>query len=85
MATYILNINCPDQKGIIATVTNFIHQKSGNIVYIDQYVDRENKLFFMRLECEFMNGNFTKEQFSTALDESIAKQYALEYDLYDKD
>jgi formyltetrahydrofolate deformylase len=85
MATYILNINCPDQKGIIATVTNFIQQKSGNIVYIDQYVDRENKLFFMRLECEFMNGNFTKEQFSTALDESIAKQYALEYDLYDKD
>ena len=85
MASYILNINCPDQKGIIATVTNFIHQKSGNIVYIDQYVDRENKLFFMRLECEFMNGNFTKEQFSTALDESIAKQYALEYDLYDKD
>jgi formyltetrahydrofolate deformylase len=85
MATYILNINCPDQKGIIATVTNFIHHKSGNIVYIDQYVDRENKLFFMRLECEFMNGNFTKEQFSTALDESIAKQYALEYDLYDKD
>ena len=85
MATYILNINCPDQKGIIATVTNFIHQKSGNIVYIDQYVDRENKLFFMRLECEFMNGNFTKEQFSTALDENIAKQYALEYDLYDKD
>lgn len=85
MATYTLNINCPDQKGIIATVTNFIHQKSGNIVYIDQYVDRENKLFFMRLECEFMNGNFTKEQFSIALNESIAKQYALEYDLYDKD
>ena len=28
---------------------------------------------------------FTKEQFSAALDESIAKQYALEYDLYDKD
>ncbi|MDC0643653.1 formyltetrahydrofolate deformylase [Flavobacteriaceae bacterium] len=85
MSTYILNINCPDQKGIIATVTNFIHQKSGNIVYIDQYVDRENELFFMRLECEFMNGKFSKAQFSAALDSSIAKQYNLEYDLYDKD
>ena len=85
MSTYILNINCPDQKGIIATVTNFIHQKSGNIVYIDQYVDRENKLFFMRLECEFMNGKNSKAQFSAALDSSIAKQYNLEYDLYDKD
>lgn len=85
MSTYILNINCPDQKGIIATVTNFIHQKSGNIVYIDQYVDRENELFFMRLECEFMNRKFSKAQFSAALDSSIAKQYNLEYDLYDKD
>jgi len=85
MSTYILNINCPDQKGIIATVTNFIHQKSGNIVYIDQYVDRENELFFMRLECEFMNGKFSKAQFSATLDSSIAKQYNLEYDLYDKD
>ena len=85
MASYILNINCPDQKGIIATVTNFIHQKSGNILYIDQYVDRENKLFFMRLECEFINGVFTKEEFSAALDTSIAKQYNLAYDLYDRD
>ena len=85
MASYILNINCPDQKGIIATVTNFIHQKSGNILYIDQYVDRENKLFFMRLECEFINGVFTKEEFSSALDTSIAKQYNLAYDLYDRD
>ena len=72
MSTYILNINCPDQKGIIATVTNFIHQKSGNIVYIDQYVDRENELFFMRLECEFMNGKFSKAQFIAALFSSIA-------------
>ena len=85
MASYILNINCPDQKGIIATVTNFIHQKSGNILYIDQYVDRENKLFFMRLECEFINGVFTKEEFSAALDTSIANQYNLAYDLYDRD
>ncbi len=85
MASYILNINCPDQKGIIATVTNFIHQKSGNILYIDQYVDRENRLFFMRLECEFLNGDFSKEDFSSALDATIAKQYKLVYDLYDKD
>lgn len=36
---------CADQKGIIAAVTNFIHQKQGNITYIDQYVDRPNAAF----------------------------------------
>ena len=40
---------CSDQKGIIAAVTNFIHQKGGNITYIDQYVDRPNEAFFMRI------------------------------------
>ena len=43
---------CTDQKGIIAAVTNFIHQNQGNITYIDQYVDRPNAAFFMRIECD---------------------------------
>ena len=47
---------CTDQKGIIAAVTNFIHQSQGNITYIDQYVDRPNAAFFMRVECD-LNGN----------------------------
>ena len=52
MEKIIILINCPDEKGIISAVTNFIHNKKGNIVYIDQYVDRLNSIFFMRLECE---------------------------------
>ena len=42
MKRITLVMNCPDQKGIIAAVTNFIHGNNGNIVYIDQYVDRVN-------------------------------------------
>ena len=85
MSKYILNINCPDQKGIIATVTNFIHLNAGNILYIDQYVDRENKLFFMRLECEFINGDFTEVQFRANFSEAVVKQYNLNYELYNQD
>ena len=43
-------IHCKDQSGIIAAVTNFIASKNGNIVYIDQHVDQEQEVFFMRLE-----------------------------------
>ena len=48
----ILLMYCPDQKGIIASVTNFIHQHNGNITYIDQYVDRSRDAFFMRMIVE---------------------------------
>lgn len=83
MTKFILNIHCPDQKGIIASVTNFIHQNKGNILYIDQYVDRENKLFFMRLECEFINHEFTAEIFHENFNLEISEKFNLTYELYD--
>ena len=46
-------IHCPDQSGIIHSVTGFIHSRGGNIVYLDQHVDEEAGVFFMRLQCEF--------------------------------
>ena len=85
MSKFILNINCPDKKGIIATVTNFIHLNAGNILYIDQYVDRENKLFFMRLECEFINGDFHEQQFRTTFNEAVVQQFDLNYELYNQE
>ena len=46
MQKFILQISCNDQQGIIATVTNFIHNYQGNIVYIDQHVDSIENIFF---------------------------------------
>lgn len=64
----IILINCPDQKGIISSVTGFIHSQKGNIVYLDQHVDKPSNVFFMRLESEFktidldlLQNNFDKE------------------------
>lgn len=82
MSKFILNIYCPDKKGIIATTTNFIHLNAGNILYIDQYVDRDNKLFFMRLECEFFNGGFSEEGFRLAFEKTVVKRFSLNYELY---
>ena len=43
-------IHCSDEKGIILSVTNYIHRNNGNIVDLDQHVDSEQKTFFMRVE-----------------------------------
>ncbi len=80
-----LLINCPDKKGIIATITNFILSKKGNITYIDQYVDRELEEFFMRSECEFDRDEKKLIQFKETFNEEIAKNYNMHWEMYDTD
>lgn len=48
----ILLIHCPDQKGIVIAVTEFIFKNGGNILQLDQHVDSEQKVFFMRVKWE---------------------------------
>ena len=50
-------INCPDQSGIIRSVTTFVHQQKGNVVYLDQHVDKQAGVFFMRLKSVVLEGN----------------------------
>jgi len=50
MNTAILLISCRDQKGITASITNFIYQNKGNIEHADQHIDSQSNTFFMRIE-----------------------------------
>ena len=82
MKRITLVMNCPDQKGIIAAVTNFIHNNNGNIVYIDQYVDRVNCIFFMRVECEIENNHQGIENFKINFIASVGNEFQLKIDIY---
>jgi formyltetrahydrofolate deformylase len=47
----ILLISCPDRKGIVARISNFIFSKGGNILQSDQYTtDPRDGVFFLRVE-----------------------------------
>lgn len=46
----ILLIHCPDNKGIVAAVSGFLHRHGANILHADQHQDDELALFFMRVE-----------------------------------
>lgn len=84
MSKITLLIHCPDTSGIIAHVTSFFYERQGNIIYIDQYVDVENTVFFMRLECEFStetNISITKEEFR----EKVAEKYKMAWEMYSAD
>ena len=75
-------INCKDQSGIIASVTNFIANNKGNIVYIDQHVDREQDIFFMRLESEFETTTFNIEGFKVHFKSDLAGQFKMKWRIY---
>ena len=60
--TAVLLIHCPDKPGILAAVTEFINQHKGNILYLDQYVNREEKIFFMRVEWDLIDFQIPKEK-----------------------
>ena len=78
-----LLINCPDKKGIIATVTNFILAKKGNTVYIEQHIDRELSEFFMRLECEFNEDEEKLVRFKESFNKEVAATYDMNWEMYD--
>jgi formyltetrahydrofolate deformylase len=74
-------INCPDQSGIIRSVTTFVHQQQGNVVYLDQHVDKQAGVFFMRLKSEFeqdIDLNKFKEDFG----QELATRFQMEWDAY---
>ncbi|HAZ26115.1 MAG TPA: formyltetrahydrofolate deformylase, partial [Algoriphagus sp.] len=52
MKKAILIIQCKDQKGIVAAVSQFLFRYEGNILEVDQHVDEELGMFFMRAACE---------------------------------
>lgn len=79
--TAILLMHCPDQPGIIAVITEFINVNGGNIVYLDQYVDRVNGVFYMRVEWELDNFIIPKEKIDEYFKVLYAQRYNLSYSL----
>ncbi len=81
MKTTIL-INCPDQAGIISTVTGFIHAQGGNIIYLDQHVDQESDVFFMRMESEFDDNVVSFSDFENEFEKVLAIPYKMEWNMH---
>ncbi|MFB9054572.1 formyltetrahydrofolate deformylase [Formosa undariae] len=77
-----LLMHCNDQSGIIAAVSNFIAENNGNIIYIDQHVDREQNIFFMRLESEFETDVLDLEHLKNAFKSTLVKQFSMKWRIY---
>ncbi|MCD7963806.1 MAG: formyltetrahydrofolate deformylase [Rikenellaceae bacterium] len=81
----ILLIHCPDQQGILATVTEFININGGNIIYLDQHVDKVEHIFFMRVEWELKGFVIPQDRITEYFDTLYAQKYNMSFKVYFSD
>ena len=77
--TAVLLMHCPDQPGIIAVITEFINANGGNILYLDQYVDKDNGIFYMRVEWDLDNFGIPTEKIRDYFETLYAIKYNMEF------
>ncbi len=83
-STAILLISCPDKPGIVAAISNFLYENSGNIVDVDQHVDPDEGVFFMRMEWEIAGFGIARGQICEAFSK-IAERFAMNWTLHFSD
>jgi formyltetrahydrofolate deformylase len=77
----ILLIHCPDQPGLVALVTEFVHKNRGNILDLDQHVDQHLNHFFMRIEWDLTDFVIPKEKINDYFNTLIGATYNMKWSL----
>ena len=61
-SSVIALLHGPDQPGIVAKVATWIHQRGGNVLHADQHLDRQENVFFQRVEWEPSNDRSARKE-----------------------
>ena len=78
--TAVLLISCPDQKGLVAAIAEFLLRYNANILHADQHQDAELQLFLMRVEWEMADFALDPADFSAAFT-PIAERFEMRWRL----
>jgi formyltetrahydrofolate deformylase len=82
--TYRLVIDCPDQTGLVAAVSQFLTDHGANILEANHHTDLQLKRFFMRHEIEANSVELSHEAFVEAFSK-IAQAYDMRWTLSNSD
>lgn len=81
----ILLIHCQDKPGIVVAITEFIHKNDGNILYLDQHVDSEQGVFFMRIEWDLEKFAIQREKIAEYFETLVGSRYQMTSQLHFSD
>jgi formyltetrahydrofolate deformylase len=76
----ILLITCPDQKGLVATIADFVFHHNGNILHADEHGDDSSNLFLMRVEFDPGQFDFDLAEFGNRFS-PIAEKFGMTWRL----
>jgi formyltetrahydrofolate deformylase len=82
LGSAILLIHCPDRKGLVASVAEFIHKNNGNIIHLDQHVDSKRRVFFMRVEWELEGFSIQRENIVRQFQDLIGDKFGMRWTLH---
>lgn len=77
----ILLIHCPDQPGLVASVTRFIQRYGGNILDLDQHTDTEHKQFFMRVAWDLDGFDIDDTDINDRFKAEVGAPFRMRWDL----
>src|SRR3990172_3779747 len=76
----VLLISCPDRKGLVARISDFVYRNNGNILHADEHIDEEAGLFLMRVEWDLQDFRVPRDQIYAAF-EPLARELELDWQL----
>ena len=79
---YVLTISCPDRPGIVYAVSSYLVQNFGNILDAQEFIDRIEQRFFMRVHFEVLKPSMTIDDLTAGF-ESVATSYAMDWNIFD--
>jgi formyltetrahydrofolate deformylase len=79
-ATAILLVTCPDRKGLVAALTDFVFRHGGDIVHAEQHTDEVEGVFFQRIEFRIDDFDLDRGEILRALS-PITERLSLQCDL----
>jgi formyltetrahydrofolate deformylase len=80
----ILLISCPDRRGLVARISDFVFKNNGNILHADEHIDDEVGLFLMRIEWDLAGFNVARDDVRAAL-QPLAEGLAFDWQLHFSD
>ena len=72
--TAILLLSCKDRTGLVSRISNFIFERGGNILDLDEHVDPVENMFFIRVAWSTKNFSIGVEEIEEAIT-PLAKEF----------
>jgi formyltetrahydrofolate deformylase len=73
--TAVLLWSCPDKKGLVARIAHFLYERGGNILDLDEHVDGNERMFFLRVAWDMKEFSVSPDELEKAF-HPLAQEYS---------